>query len=64
MRSFLKRRFGDKTRLKLVSPSRGFLGRRLGFFGSETRETDIAAAAASGLIQALEEQALWRRFGL
>jgi hypothetical protein len=28
------------------------------------KETDIAAAAASGLVQALEEQALWRRYGL
>jgi len=64
MRSFLKQRYGPKTRLKLVSAPRGLLGRRLGFFGIEGRETEIAAAAAAGLIQTLEDQALWRRFGL
>lgn len=71
MRSYLKDRFGPKTQLKLVSPARGLLGRRLGFFGLgeestgiEARSTDIAAAAAAGLLQALEEQAMWRRFGL
>jgi len=64
MRSFLKHRYGEKTRLKLVSPPRGLFGRRLGFFGLDMKETDIAAAAATGLVQALEEQALWRRYGL
>lgn len=64
MRAFLKGRFGPKTRLKLISQPRSLLGRRLGFFGMERHGTDIAAAAASGLLEALEEQALWRRYGL
>ncbi len=64
MRSYLKNRFGPKTRLKLISQSRGVFGRKLGFFGLRPSGTDIAAAAASGLLEALEEQALWRRYGL
>lgn len=64
MRSYLKSRFGPKTRLKLISQPRGVFGRRLGFFGLTPNGTDIAAAAASGLLEALEEHALWRRYGL
>jgi signal peptide peptidase SppA len=64
MRSYLRDRYGPKTMLKLVSPPRGLFGRRLGFFGIEDRGTEIAAAAATGMLQAIEEQALWRRYGL
>ncbi|WEX08117.1 S49 family peptidase [Chelativorans sp. AA-79] len=64
MRSYLKKRYGEKTRLKLVSAPRGLLGRRLGFFGIDGRGADIAAAAATGLLEAAEDQALWRRYGL
>lgn len=62
MRSFLKQRYGEKARLQLVAPPRGFFGRKLGVFGSQI--PDIAAGAASGLIEAAEERALWNRFGL
>jgi signal peptide peptidase SppA len=62
MRSFLKQRYGDKTQLQLVSQPRGFLGRRLGLFGSHASE--IAASAAGGLIDAAEQRSLWNRFGL
>ena len=62
MRSFLKQRYGDKTRLQLVSMPRGLFGRRLGVLGS--RAPEIAAAAAGGLVDAAEERALWNRFGL
>ncbi|MCT7373614.1 S49 family peptidase [Chelativorans salis] len=64
MRSYLRSRYGDKTRLKLVSHPRGLFGRRLTLFGTATRGIDIAAAATDGLLQAAEEQALWRRYGL
>ena len=64
MRSFLRDRFGDKVQLKLVSPQRGFLGRRLGFLGGRVEASDIAASAASGLADVMEERALWARFGL
>lgn len=62
MRSFLKQRYGEKTRLQLITPPRGFLGRKLGVLGSQA--PDIAAGAASGLIEAAEERAHWNRFGL
>src|SRR5690606_22092732 len=63
MRQVLKDRYGPKTKLSLVSPPRGFLARRLSFFGSRSA-ADLAAEAASGLLDAAEERALWGRFGL
>ncbi len=65
MRSVLKTRFGPKTQLRLVTPPRGFLS-RFGLFGSAKgfSAPDIAAAAASGVVDAAEERALWARFGL
>lgn len=62
MRAFLKARYGDKTRLQLVSQPRGLFGRRLGVFGSEAPA--IAASAADGLIDAASDRALWSRYGL
>jgi signal peptide peptidase SppA len=66
MRSVLKQRFGPKTRLHLITQPRGLFGRRLGFFGSGSRlaPADIAAAAVDGLVDAIEQRALWNRFGL
>ena len=62
MRQVLKDRFGKKTELRLISPSRGFLGRRLGF--SSHSAPDIAASAADGLVDAAQDRSLWARFGL
>lgn len=62
MRSFLKQRYGQKTRLQLVSMPRGLFGRRLGVFSSQANR--IASSAADGLFDAAEERALWSRFGL
>lgn len=66
MRTVLKDRFGAKTRLHLITPPRGFFGRRFGVFGSSAQPdpAQIATAAASGIIDAAEERALWNRFGL
>lgn len=64
MRSFLRDRFGDKVKLALVTPQRGFFGRRLGLMGSRVDAGDIAANAAEGLTQVAESKALWARFGL
>lgn len=64
MREVLKQRYGSKTRLKLISASRGLLS-RVGSFGTRGGNIpDMAAAATSGLIDAAEERALWSRFGL
>ena len=66
MREELKRRYGKDTRLELVSGARDFFGRRIpgvsAFAGQGADQ--IAAAAAGGLAQALEERALWSRYGL
>ena len=65
MRSVLKSRYGEKTRLKLISAQRGFLARRLGFLGGRANPaSEIAAAAATGLAEAAEERAMWSRYGL
>jgi signal peptide peptidase SppA len=67
MRSVLKQRFGDRTRLKPISQARGLFGRRalFGIRGSEGLSPEgFAERAASGLIAAIEDRALWSRFGL
>jgi signal peptide peptidase SppA len=67
MRSFLKARYGDKTRLRLVAAPRGFFVRRLGFFGSShdgERAAGLVHSAADGLLAAVEERGLWGRYGL
>lgn len=70
MRGFLRARYGDKVRLKLVAPQRGLFGRRIGLIGSQlfaSRQddtADLAASAAMGVADAAEQRALWARFGL
>lgn len=70
MRGFLRARYGDKVRLKLVAPQRGLLGRRIGLIGSrlftggQDDAADLAASAAMGIADAAEQRALWARFGL
>ena len=67
MRAFIKDRFGDKAQLRLVTMPRGLFGRRrqpgvsqLGAFDASA----LTASAAAGLLSALEERALWNRYGL
>ena len=60
MRSFLKARFGEKTKLRLIAQSRGLFGMRAGAGGV----SQIGAGAAEALIDSAEERALWARFGL
>jgi signal peptide peptidase SppA len=66
MRTVLKDRYGAKTRLKLITVPRGLFGRKFNLFGvrSEADAGDLIGRAASGLIQAIEDRALWGRFGL
>jgi signal peptide peptidase SppA len=65
MRTTMKARYGQKTRLKLIATPRGLFG-RIGLFGSSAAfsSPDIAAAAAEGLITTAEQRALWARYGL
>ena len=66
MRSVLRDRFGDKTRMQLIAPPRGLLGWRFGRFAQQEgfSVSDLAATAAEGLFEAAEQRALWSRFGL
>jgi len=63
MRQELKRRYGQKTKLELVTASRGLLGRRIPGVSPVSLE-GAASGLATGLVEAAEERALWSRFGL
>lgn len=65
MRSFLRARYGEKTKMQLVTMPRGLFGRKVGILsGQSGAAPEIAAAAAEGLLDALEERQHWNRFGL
>lgn len=74
VRSVMRARFGDKVRLRLVQGGRRLFQRRLfrtGIEGAGVGGPAIgglpagwAGEAADGLISALEERALWSRYGL
>lgn len=65
MRVELRKRYGDTVKLTLVSGSRGFLGRRIpGVSWTSSGPEQIAAAAAAGLVETVEDKALWSRYGL
>ncbi|WP_306119635.1 MULTISPECIES: S49 family peptidase [unclassified Roseitalea] len=67
MRSFMRARFGENTMLKLVTMPRGLFGRRppvgVGWNGG-LDPAALSAQFSSGLLSALEERALWNRYGL
>ncbi len=67
MRSFIHARYGKKAELRLVTMPRGLFGRpqpgvidRMSGFDP----TSLSGHAVSGLLSALEERALWNRYGL
>jgi signal peptide peptidase SppA len=66
LRSFLKARYGEKTKFRLISAPRGLFGRRLGMFGTnrEALASQALAGVAQGLLEELEDRALWARYGL
>ena len=55
-RQILRQRFGEKVKLVPVAPRRGWIARRLGFA--------MPQGWAEELLSAVEERALWSRFGL
>jgi serine protease SohB len=59
LRSFLRARFGDKVRTPLLSAEKGFIARRFGFGNAE-----LPAGLVDEAISALEERAIWSRYGL
>jgi serine protease SohB len=66
MRSELKRRYGPKTRLELVSAPKGLFGRKSPGIGglSEDMAGRIGSAGVAAVADLAEEKALWGRFGL
>ncbi|MCQ4631913.1 S49 family peptidase [Shinella lacus] len=66
MRSELKRRYGPKTRLELVSAPKGLFGRKapgIGGLSGDVAER-IGSAGVAAVASLAEEKALWGRFGL
>jgi serine protease SohB len=68
LRSVLRERFGDKVHMPLITPERGFFGRRAFGIGPNALIGAGLQAAPIGLaedmISALEARALWARYGL
>lgn len=63
LRSTLRERYGDKVRTPLIATERGLLGRRL--LGIRSSEMGRGRGGfADDLLTALEERALWSRYGL
>jgi len=60
LRPVLREKFGENVRLRVVSAERGWLRRRFGMAG---RVPDMAGMVEDTLT-ALEERALWARYGL
>jgi signal peptide peptidase SppA len=67
MRTKMRSVYGDDVRLRLVSIERGFFRRRFGLDSSMSGAeygVGFAKGFADDLISALEERAIWARFGL
>jgi serine protease SohB len=60
LRSFLRARYGDKVRTPLISAEKSWLGRRLPGLG----KVELPSGLADEAISALEERAIWSRYGL
>nr|WP_256483893.1 S49 family peptidase [Aliihoeflea sp. 40Bstr573] len=61
MRQVLKDRYGERTRMQLITMPRGLFGRKLGIGGLSQ---EIAHSAAQGIADTANERALWSRYGL
>jgi len=66
MRTELKRRYGPKTRLELISAPKGLFGRRMPGVGglSGGMAERIGSGGVSAVADLAKEKALWGRFGL
>ena len=66
LRSNLKARYGEDTKLRVIAPSKGLLGRRFGLVGAQMPDpaSRFGAAAGESLIASVEDQALWARYRL
>jgi signal peptide peptidase SppA len=66
MRSHLRGIYGPKTELQLIEPSRGLFGLKAAPAGLHKSDAMAQAAfgATEGVLSALDEKALWSRYGL
>jgi len=69
LRSVLRKRFGEKVVMPLIGGERSFFGRTRPGLGLDLRAFGLDPATsvadlAAGVISALEERALWARYGL
>ncbi|EYS92325.1 signal peptide peptidase SppA, 36K type [Bartonella bacilliformis str. Heidi Mejia] len=60
VRSVVKERFGDKTKLRLISPSKSLLGPKT----PSGISADVVNMAVDSVLTVAEERALWQRYGL
>lgn len=60
LRSFLRARFGDKVRTPVMAAEKSFLAKRIPGFSA----MEIGPGLADEAISALEERAIWSRYGL
>jgi len=63
LRSTLRQRYGEKVRMPLISADRGMFGRRIPGLGS-LENLAHRQGFVGDLLSALEERALWGRYGL
>lgn len=64
LRETIKARYGKTAKLELISAQRGLFGKSRPGISSFANADHLAAAAASGLAETIEDRALWARFGL
>ncbi|MGF1608090.1 MAG: S49 family peptidase [Kiloniellales bacterium] len=64
LRQVMRQRFGDKVQLKRIGGRQPWWRRRLGVTEALERAGPQPADWAGGLLAAVEERALWSRFGL
>ncbi|OLP45677.1 S49 family peptidase [Rhizobium oryziradicis] len=64
LRETIKARYGKSAKLELISAQRGLFGKARPGISSFANADHLAAAAASGLAETMEDRALWARFGL
>ncbi|WP_299480240.1 S49 family peptidase [uncultured Roseibium sp.] len=63
LRGVLQDRYGEKTEPRLISAPRGLFGRRAGL-GVNQKAQRLTEGLGDELISAVEERALWMRYGL
>ena len=64
LRTVCRDRFGEKVRLVPIGERRGWFKRRFGLAGERAPQESWGVALGAGVLAAVEERALWSRFGL